>query len=120
LADQLIGNVSPPSPQMAAGEGFRSPAAWNLMAAREEEGKDARISRFLEQFTSLVQTMQKRICSKDTVEDDAKAAQKELLEKMTQEEIDELSSDPVAETVQDLTPIERQMIAAVASEKKGN
>lgn len=119
LADQIVGNVSPP--QIAgAGEAMRSPAAWNVLTSREEEGKDARINRFLEQFTSMVQTMQKRICDPDTVEEDAKAAQKELLQYMSREELDELSKQPVAETVRDLTPLQRQMIVTVANEKRGN
>lgn len=119
LIDQLVGNVSPP--QLGGqGEAFRSPAAWNLLAAREEEGKDARIMRFLEQFVAMVGVMQRRICSKSTIDDDAKAAQKKLLEKMTREELDELAEMPVAGTIQDLTSMQRQMIVALAQEKRGN
>jgi hypothetical protein len=118
LVDQLIGNTSPP--QMAGGEAFRSPAAWNLLAAREEEGKDSRITRFMTQFVNMVQTMQRRLCDKETIEEDAKAAQDELLKKMTREEVDELAKYPIAGTIRDLTPLERQMIAMVATEKKGN
>jgi len=118
LIDQLVGNISPP--QMAGGEAFRSPAAWNLLAAREEEGKDFRITRFMVQFVNMIQTCQKRICDKETIDDDAKAAQKKLLEMMTREEIDELANTPVAGTIRDLTPLQRQVIAMVATEKKGN
>lgn len=118
LVDQLIGNTSPP--QMAGGEAFRSPAAWNLLAAREEEGKDSRITRFMIQFVNMIQLMQRRLCDKETVEDDAKAMQARLLESMTREELDELANSPVAGTIRDLTPLERQMIAMVVAEKKGN
>lgn len=121
IVDQLIGNTSPP--QLLAqegGEGLRSPVAWNLIAAREEETKDVRIARFLRQFTNMVQTMTKRICDPETTEEDAKAAQEELLTHMTREEITELSEQPVAETVIDLTPMQRQMVASVVMEKKGN
>lgn len=117
IVDSLIGSVSPPA---VDGEAFRSPAAWNLLAQRQEESRDVRISRFLEQFTNLVATMQRRICDRDTIEEDAKAAQKELLDAMTQEEIDELANDPVAGTVKDLTPIERQAIMMLCPTKKGN
>lgn len=117
LVDQLIGAVSPPK---AEGEAFRSPAAWNLLASREEEGRDIRISRFLEQFTNLIGTMQKRICNPETNEDDAKEAQKDLLEVMSKEELDELANQPVAGTIQDLTPLQRQAIAMIAVSKKGN
>lgn len=119
LADQLVGNTSPPS-MAGQGEAFRSPQAWALLASREEENKDARISRFLEQFVDLVQTMQRRICNSDTTEKDAKAAQKELLESMTRKELDELANQPVAETIRDLTPLERQMRVAIVAEKRGN
>lgn len=99
---------------------MRSPAAWNLLAQREEEGRDVRITRFLAQFTDMVQTMQKRLCDPDTMEEDAKAMQKGLLERMTREELDELAKQPVAETVKDLTPIQRQLTVSIAQEKKGN
>lgn len=117
LVDQLIGSTSPPR---AEGEAFRSPAAWNLLAQREEEGQDYRIARFLQQLVDMIGTMQRRICDVDTVEDDAKAAQKKLLEKLTREEIDEIANQPVAGTVKDLTPIQRQLIAMLAAEKRGN
>lgn len=118
LADQLIGNTSVPQP--TGGEAMRSPAAWNVITAREEEGKDVRIGRFLEQATSLFQTMQRRLCNPDTTEDDAKETQKRLKEFLSAEEMKILANQPVAETVRDMTPVERQMIAALCQEKKGN
>jgi len=116
LVDQLIGSTSP---RQFGGE-RTTKAEVDLFAAREEEGKDVRITRFLEQFVGMVATMQRRICDPDTLDEDAKAAQELLLEHMTREEIDELAKSPVAETVRDLTPAERQMIAAFCNEKKGN
>jgi hypothetical protein len=118
LVNQLIGSTSVPS--VDVGEGMRSPAAWNLLAQREEEGQDVRITRFMEQFTNMVATMQKRLCDPETVEDDAKEMQEELLEFMTREEIDELAEQPVAGTVKDLTPMQRQLTVLIAQEKKGN
>lgn len=119
LVDAIIGNVSPP--QLGGqGEAFRSSASWQLLATREEEGKDAKISRFMQQFICMIETMQRRICSKDAIDDDAKAAYKKLLEKMTEEEIKELAESPVAGTIVDLTPVERQMVVALAQEKQGN
>lgn len=117
LVDQLIGSVSPPRME---GEAFRSSTAWNLLAQREEEGKDAKISRFLEQFTDMVGTMQRRICDPTTDDKDAEAAREALLEIMSKEELKEISEQPVAGTVRDLTPLERQMIVSVAVEKKGH
>ena len=117
LVDQLIGNTSPPRPE---GEAFRSSAAWQLLAAREEENKDTKIARFMEQFVCLIGTMQKKILDSDTSEDDAKEAQKKLKEFLSKEELDELRESPVAGTIRDLSPIERQLIVAIAAEKKGN
>ena len=117
LVDQLIGSVSAPSVE---GEAFRSPAAWNVLTERQEESRDIRITRFLEQFTDTVGTMQKRICDPDTIEEDAKGAQRQLLDIMTREEIDEISNQPPAGTVQDLTPMERQAIMMLCPTKKGN
>jgi hypothetical protein len=91
-----------------------------LVAQREEESKDAKIGRFLEQFVDMVGTMQRRICDSDTDDEDAKAARKKLKEFLTAAELKELSEQPVAGTVRDLTPLERQMVAAVVAEKRGN
>lgn len=117
LIDGIVGSVSPPHAQ---GEAFRSPQAWALLAEREEEGRDFRVSRFLTQFTCLVQTMQRRICDPEVVDKDAKKFQKTMLEIMSKEEFKELGQCPVAETIRDLTPLDRQMIATVANEKRGN
>lgn len=120
IVDQLIGNVSAPNMAAQGGEAMRSPAAWNLMASREEEQRDIKITRFLEQFTNLIQMMQSRIYDTDTVDKDAKAAREELLKIMTKEELKELVEQPVAGSVRDLTPLQRQLIVAAASEKRGN
>lgn len=118
LVNTLIGSVS--APQVDVGEGMRSPAAWNLLAQREEQGQDVRITRFMTQFCELVQGIQRKLCDSETLDDSAKALQKELLEIMTREELDELSNCPVAGTVRDLTPIQRQLLVSIAAEKKGN
>lgn len=119
LIDAIIGNVSPP--QLGGqGEAFRSSASWQLLAAREEEGKDARIGRFMQQFVAMIETMQRRIASKDAIDKDAKAAYEKLKEMMTEEEIEELRMSPVAGTIVDLTPVERQMVVQLATEKQGN
>lgn len=116
LADQLVGSVSP-----KVLEGERVTAAQvNLFAAREEESRDTKITRFLEFFVDMVQGMQRRACSKDTDDKDAKEFQKKMLESMTRKELDELAECPVAGTVRDLTPVQRQLIVALATEKAGN
>jgi hypothetical protein len=117
LVNELIGSVSQPNVE---GEAFRSPQAWALLSQRQEEGRDVRVARFLNQFTDMVQSMQRRLCDSDTMESDAKELQRELLKVMSRPELDELAQAPVAGTIQDLTPAERQLIVMLASEKKGN
>lgn len=116
LADALVGSVSPRQLQ-----GERVTAAQvNLYAGREEEAKDTKINRFLEQFVDLVGFMQRRICSTDVVDKDAKEFQKEMLESMNREELNTLAKQPVAGTVRDLTAMQRQLIVSIAAEKRGN
>lgn len=119
IVDQLVGSVSVPQLQ-DAGEAMRSPAAWNLLASRQEEGRDTRISRFMQQFSAMIQVMQQKMCDPETIDEDAKAMQERLLAIMTKEELQELAKSQVAGTVKDLTPVERQLIVALAAEKKGN
>jgi len=99
---------------------MRSPAAVKLLACRENEAKDIRVARFLEQMTDLFGLMQRRLCDPDVDDQDAKDMQKRLEETMTREEIDELAAQPVASTISDLTPMQRQMVVMIAQEKKGN
>lgn len=116
LLDQMAGAVTP-----RALEGERvTAAAVNLLAGREEEGRDNHITRFLGQFTTAMSTMQKRIVNKDTASEKAKDFQKRMLERMTREELDKLASQPPAETVADYTEEERQKVVIVASEGRGN
>lgn len=116
LVDQLIGSVSPRTFQ-----GDRvTKAEVDLFAQREEEGKDAKITRFLTQFTDLVGLMIRRLCDPETTNEKAKDFQKEQLKYLTREELNELSNQPVAGTVMDLTPQKRQMVSAFCAEKRGN
>lgn len=117
IIDNLIGTVSTPNIQ---GEAFRSSAAINLLASREEEQRDSKLSRFLEFLVVMVSTMQRRICDPDVDDKDAKDLQKKFLEIMTREELDILANQPAASVVRDLTSFQRQMVAAIAQEKRGN
>jgi hypothetical protein len=117
LVDQLIGSVSP---RQLQGERVTK-AQVDLFAQREEEAKDTKITRFIEQFVNTVDTMQKRILDPDTADDDAKKLQKELKEEgLTSEEIDMLRKSPVAGTVAELTPLQRQQLVLIAQENRGN
>lgn len=120
LMDEVAGNVSPKTLDQA-GEGMRSPAAWNLMAAREEESKDTVIERFFNQLSGLVSAIQRRACSEQCVDEDAKAMQDRLLKAgLTREDINTLSGSVSAEVAKDLTELERQKILLFCQEKRGN
>jgi hypothetical protein len=117
LVDQLIGSVSP---RQLQGERVTK-AQVDLFAQREEEAKDTKITRFIEQFVSMVGTMQTRILDPDTMDKDAKKLQKELKDEgLSSEEIEMLRNTPVAGTVAELTPTQRQQLVLIAQENRGN
>lgn len=116
LLDQMAGAVTP-----RALEGERvTAAAVNLLAGREEEGRDNIISRFMTQFAGFVGIMQVRLCDPQTADADAKEMQDRLLQVMSREELDMIAKRPVAETVKDYTELERQQVVAAAAEGRGN
>jgi hypothetical protein len=116
LMDQMAGATTP-----KAFEGERvTKAAVDLFASREEESRDNIIGRFLMQLALMMQTIVHRLCDPDTADEDAKEMQERLLEVMTREELEMLREYPVAETVQDFTGLERQAIALIAQEARGN
>jgi hypothetical protein len=95
-------------------------AAVDINTSREEETKDAVISRFLVHFARFMTTIQKRLCNPEVIDPKAKAMQARLLQIMTREELDELSKQSAVETVKDYTDQERQQIALIAQEGRGN
>ncbi len=116
LLDQMAGSTTP---KVFTGERVTK-AQVDFFANREEESRDNIIARFLEQFADMMTTMQRRLCDPETVDEDAKEMQKRLLKEMTREELKKLSRQPVAETVEDYTEIERQKIVLAAQEGRGN
>ena len=60
------------------------------------------------------------VANDDVDDQDAKDMQDRLLEIMSREELDELAAQPVAQSISDLTPMQRQTIVMLAQEKKGN
>lgn len=116
MLDQLAGNVSP---RQLQGERVTAKQV-ELFAAREEEAKDAPITRFMDQFSRMVTQFQRRAVNPDTTDEKAKAMQKRLLVVMSREELDQLAESPSAQVVEDLTDLERQRVILVASENAGN
>lgn len=115
--DQLSGNTSPNTQRDSDRV---TKAETELKASREEETRDNLISRFLTQFARMMSTVQRRMCNPDTIEQDALEMQKRLLQVMTREELDYISSQPAVSTVEDFSDEERQRIVLVAQEAKGN
>lgn len=116
LLDQMAGATTP---KVFEGERVTK-AQVDFFAAREEETRDNVISRWLTQFATMMTTIQKRICDPQTSEKDAKAMQERLLAVMTKEELADLRKQPVAETIAEFTPLERQQVVVIAQEARGN
>jgi hypothetical protein len=118
IVDQLIGSVSP---RQLQGERVTK-AQVDLFAQREEEAKDTKITRFLEQFVNMIGGIQKRVLDPQTNDKDAKAFQKELKEEdgFTDEDLEMIRKTLVAGTVADMTPTQRQQVVLIAQENRGN
>lgn len=117
LLDQIAGTTSP-----RANEGGErvTKAQIELEASREEEGRDNVMDRFLSQFVGMINMIQKRACDPRCAESDALAMQQRLLKVMSREELDFISKQPAAETVDDFSERERQAIILAAQEGRGN
>ncbi len=117
LADQLVGAITEPH---VGGEAFRSPEAWRILAARQEEVRDAKITRWLTQVARAISTLQRKLCDPEILDKKVKDFQKSLQEVLSKEELEELANTPAITVVRDLTPVERQLISMVAAEKRGH
>ena len=116
LLDQVAGSTSP-----KAFEGERvTKAAVEVQTSREEERRDAIIERFLTQFARFMSTIQRRLCDPSTADAQAKSMQEHLLTVLSPEEVQYLSSQPAVATVADYSEAERQQIALIAAEGRGN
>lgn len=116
LLNELAGTVSP---RVLEGERITA-AAVNVAASQDEQAKDIVITRFMAQFTELMSVLQRRLCAPGVTEENAKAMQKRLLEKMSRKELTQISEMAPAETVRDFSGMERQQIVLVAQESAGN
>lgn len=116
LVDELVGSVSP---RRFSGD-RTTKAEVDVITAREEEMRDVKVSRWMRQFVKMIATMQKRICSKHVTDEKCKKFRKEMLKVMTEEEFEMLAEAPVARTIADLTPLERQATVAFVNEKRGH
>jgi hypothetical protein len=116
LLDQIAGGVTP---REFTGDRVTK-AEVDLFASREEEKRDDIISRFVQHIGSVVSTIQRRICSPNVEDRDAKQRQKKLLGYMSSEELKYLAEQPALQTVEDYTQSEAQRMVAYAQEKRND
>lgn len=116
LLDQIAGGVTP-----RRFEGERvTKAEVELFAAREEEKRDDITTRFVTQFGAIVSTIQRRICRKDTGDEDAKAVREKLLRFMSEEEVQQLAEQPALRTIEDYTQSDAQKVVLLAQESRND
>lgn len=116
LLDQIAGGVTP-----RRFEGERvTKAEVELFAAREEEKRDDITTRYVTQFGAIVSTIQRRICKKDTGDEDAKAVREKLLRYMDEDELQQLASQPALRTIEDYTQSDAQKIVLLAQESRND
>ena len=120
LLDQIGGNVSPtPNPGENQAERVTAKQV-DLQASREQETRDNILERFLMCFSRFMSTVQRRLCDPKTVDKDALEMQARLLKVLTREELDYISHQPAIEAIADYSDKERQVIAAVTQQVRGN
>ena len=115
LLDEMSGSVSP---KTFEGRDRVTNAEVNLLSSREGEQVDNGLSRWLVQFGALVSQAKRRIRVSEAPL--AVAFRAKLAERLTEEEIDYLLSQPALTVVEDLSERERQGIIIAATEQQGN
>lgn len=116
LLDQIAGGVTP-----RRFEGERvTKAEVELFASREEEKRDDITTRYVTQFGGIISTIQRRICAKDTGDEDAKNVREKLLRFMTEEELTQLCEQPALRTIEDYTQSDAQKIVLLAQESRND
>lgn len=117
LLDQIAGSVSP---QKFSGE-RTTKAEVDLFAERDEEKRDDVTTRFVQLFANnVVGTIQRRICSDDCQDADAKAVREKLLNYMPREEVEMLANMPALQTLEDYTQNDAQRIVTFAQERRND
>lgn len=117
LLDQIAGSVSP---QKFQGDRVTK-AAVDLFAERDEEKRDDVTTRFVQLFANnVVGTIQRRICSTECTDADAKAVREKLLNYMPREEMLMLAEQPALQTLEDYTQSDAQRMALFAQEKRND
>ena len=117
LLDQIAGSVSP---QKFEGDRVTK-AAVDLFAERDEEKRDDVTTRFVQLFANnIVGTIQRRICSDECQDEDAKAVREKLLLYMPKEEMLMLADQPALQTLEDYTQSDAQRLMLFAQEKRND
>jgi len=120
LMDEIAGSVSPAQVADQIQGERPTNGQINLIADLNNEGKDTKIERFVTQLADLFSTMQRRAYDSGVIDQDARDSRARCLEIMTEEELDYIRNRPAAETVDDLTDRDRQIIIAVTTEVRND
>jgi hypothetical protein len=117
LLDQIAGSVSP---QKFEGDRVTK-AAVDLFAERDEEKRDDVTTRFVQLFANnIVGTIQRRVCSDEVQDEDAKEFRRKMLDYMPKEELEMLAEQPALQTIEDYTQSDAQRMMLFAQEKRND
>lgn len=115
LIDQVAGSVSPRQYDRER----VTAAEVEINTAREEEKRDDVTTRFVQLFgNNVIGTIQRRICSPECTDEDAKAVREKLLNFMPKEELKMLAEQPALQTIEDYTQSDAQRMALFADAKR--
>lgn len=117
LAREKIGSYIPPIPLQPTDI---KAAQINAKQKEQEEVKQQIFQTWLWQFAGLIENMVKRLCRKDSPNEDAKELRESLLKVMNEEEIEMLVNQNQIETIFEFTDVARAQRAAFCASKAGN
>ena len=116
LLDQIAGGVSP---QRNEGRERVTKAEVDLNAEREEEKRDDVTTRFVQLFgNNVISNIQRRVCSDECTDEDAKQFREKMLQYMPREELDMLARQPALQTIEDYTQSDSERLVLFAQEHR--
>lgn len=116
LLDRIAGSVSP---RQFDRERVTKTEV-DLIAAREEEQRDDRDTRFIMQVAKIVSTIQRRAITADQSDQDAKDVREKLLASFASDELESWVKTPALRTIEDWTELDAQKVIMFANEKRSD
>lgn len=115
--ENMIGSYIPPVPTQSSDV---KAAAINAAVAQEQEVAQDAIEMFLSQFAHLISAMTRRLYDPDSSDPVAKKLREKALERLTEEELEQLVNQPSIQSVTQYTPLIAQAKAQFAMSQFGN